>query len=139
MKRTALVGLDHLSIPRMAAARKFYGAAFGALGMKVNMDFDAAFGMGSKTQKIVWIAKHAKAAGGVHLALHVDHREEVDAFHAAAIRAGGEDNGKPGVRKDYGPNYYAAFVHDPEGNNIEVVCYAKAGIRTRAPRRRRTR
>ena len=133
MKRTALVGLDHLSIPvrRVAAARKFYVGALGAIGMKVNMDFDDAFGLGSKSQKIVWIVKHAKASGGLHLALHVDHREEVDAFYAAALRAGGKDNGKPGLRKNYGPSYYAAFVHDPEGNNIEVVCYAKAAKKAR--------
>lgn len=131
MKRTKIVGLDHLSIPvrRMAAARRFYVAALGAIGMKINMDFEDAFGMGSRSQKIVWLVKHAKASGGVHLALHVDHREEVDAFHAAAVKAGGKDNGLPGLRKDYGPDYYAAFVHDPEGNNIEVVCYAKISKR----------
>jgi catechol 2,3-dioxygenase-like lactoylglutathione lyase family enzyme len=131
MKRTAIVGLDHLSIPvrRVAAARRFYVKALGALGMRVNMDFDNSFGMGSKAQKVVWIVKDPKASGDVHLALRVDHREEVDAFHRAALAAGGTDNGEPGVRKSYGPNYYAAFVHDPEGNNIEVVCYAKTKAR----------
>jgi catechol 2,3-dioxygenase-like lactoylglutathione lyase family enzyme len=94
--------------------------------MKINMDVGEAFGMGSKTQKIFWVAKSPKAGGKAHLAVRVDHREEVDAFYAAALRAGGVDNGAPGPRPDYGPSYYAAFVHDPEGNNIEVVCYAKA-------------
>src|SRR6476661_9047319 len=120
MKRTSVVGLDHVSLPvrRLAGARKFYEAALGAVGMKINMDVGDAFGMGSKNQKIFWLVKSAKAGGDAHFAFTVDNREEVDAFHAAALRAGGEDNGPPGPRPAYGPNYYAAFVHDPEGNNI---------------------
>ena len=127
MKRTAIVSFDHASLPvrRLAAARKFYVAALGAIGMTINMDAGVAFGMGSKKQKIFWVAKVAKAGGGAHFAFAVDNREEVHAFHAAAIAAGGKDNGAPGPRPSYGPTYYAAFVHDPEGNNIEVVCYAK--------------
>ena len=137
MKRTKLVLLDHVSLPvrRFATARKFYEAALGAIGMKVNMEFADAVGMGSKTQKIFWLGKHAKAGGGAHFAFSVEHREEVDAFHAAALAAGGTDNGPPGLRPSYGPNYYAAFVHDPEGNNIEVVCYAKGPAKKRARRR----
>jgi predicted lactoylglutathione lyase len=65
----------------------------------------------------------------------VDHRDEVDAFHAAAVAAGGKDNGKPGPRPNYGPHYYAAFVKDREGNNIEVVCYARAATTRRRVRR----
>jgi catechol 2,3-dioxygenase-like lactoylglutathione lyase family enzyme len=128
MKHTSAVLIDHASIPvrRLAAARKFYVEALGAIGMKINMDVGEAFGMGSKNEKIFWISKSAKAGGEAHFAFRVDHREEVDAFYAAALRAGGEDNGAPGPRPDYGPNYYAAFVYDPEGNNIEVVCYARA-------------
>lgn len=127
MKRTPVVDLDHVSLPvrRLATARKFYVAALGAVGMKVNLDMGDALGMGSKREKIFWLVKSSKAVGGAHFAFRVDNREEVDAFHAAALRAGGEDNGAPGLRPDYGPTYYAAFVHDPEGNNIEVVCYAK--------------
>ena len=60
-------------------------------------------------------------------------REEVDAFHAAALAAGGKDNGKPGPRPDYGAHYYAAFVKDREDNNIEVVCYARSAARRRRP------
>jgi catechol 2,3-dioxygenase-like lactoylglutathione lyase family enzyme len=133
MPRTSVVSFDHASLPvrRLAAARKFYVAALGAIGMKINLDMDDAFGMGSKKEKIFWLVKDAKASGGAHFAFRVDHREEVDAYYRAALAAGGEDNGAPGPRPDYGPNYYAAFVYDPEGNNIEVVCYA------RAPRRRK--
>jgi catechol 2,3-dioxygenase-like lactoylglutathione lyase family enzyme len=72
-----------------------------------------------------------KASGKGHYAFRVEHREEVDAFHAAALAAGGKDNGPPGLRPDYGPRYYAAFVKDGEGNNIEVVCYARGKLRKR--------
>lgn len=137
MKRSSLVALDHVSLPvrRLAAARKFYVAALGTIGMTVNMDMDDAFGMGSKNEKIFWLVKDPKASGGTHFAFRVDHRDEVDAFHAAALRAGGEDHGPPGLRPHYGPNYYAAFVLDPEGNNIEVVCYAKGAPKKTARRR----
>jgi catechol 2,3-dioxygenase-like lactoylglutathione lyase family enzyme len=133
-RHTRIVNLDHISaaVRDLKAARAFYGAALGAIGMKINMDVGTAFGMGSRTEKIFWLGRDAKASGSGHYAFRVDHREEVDAFHAAAIAAGGKDNGKPGPRPSYGPNYYAAFVKDREGNNIEVVCYARAG----KPRRR---
>lgn len=125
--QTKVVGLDHISAPvrDLKAARKFYGAALGAIGMKINMDVGEAFGMGSGDQKIFWLARDKKAGGGGHYAFHVDHPEEVDAFYQAAIEAGGKDNGGPGPRPNYGPNYYAAFVKDKEGNNLEVVCYAR--------------
>ncbi|HXU64793.1 MAG TPA: VOC family protein [Polyangia bacterium] len=125
--RTKIVGLDHISAPvkDLKAARKFYGAALGAIGMTINMDVGEAFGMGSKDQKIFWLARDKKAGGGGHYAFQVDNPEEVDAFYEAAIDAGGKDNGKPGPRPNYGRNYYAAFVKDKEGNNVEVVCYAK--------------
>jgi catechol 2,3-dioxygenase-like lactoylglutathione lyase family enzyme len=139
--RTKIVGLDHISAPvkDLRAARKFYEAALGAIGMKINMDVGEAFGMGSKDQKIFWLARDRKAGGGGHYAFTVEHREEVDAFYQAAIDAGGKDNGKPGPRPNYGPNYYAAFVKDKEGNNVEVVCYARAPKRAARARRRSSR
>ncbi len=136
---TKIVGIDHISVPvkDLRAARKFYGAALGAIGMKINMDVGEAFGMGSRDQKIFWLARDKKAGGGGHYAFAVEHPEEVDAFYEAAIEAGGQDNGKPGPRPNYGPNYYAAFVRDKEGNNVEVVCYAKPRKRTaKRPARR---
>jgi catechol 2,3-dioxygenase-like lactoylglutathione lyase family enzyme len=127
MPRTRTVILDHIgvNVRDLRAARRFYTAALGAIGMRINMDVRSAFGMGSRTEKIFWLGRDPKASGGGHFALRVDHREEVDAFHAAALSAGGTDNGRPGPRPDYGPSYYAAFVKDPEENNIEVVCYAR--------------
>jgi catechol 2,3-dioxygenase-like lactoylglutathione lyase family enzyme len=143
---TKTVALDHIScaVRDLKAARRFYGAALGAIGMKINMDVSSAFGMGSRDEKVFWLARDKDASGSGHYAFRVDHREEVDAFYDAAIAAGAEDNGEPGPRPNYGPNYYAAFVRDGEGNNIEVVCYARprgrAAARTvrRAAARRRT-
>ena len=142
-RHTRIVNLDHmgLGVRDLKAARKFYEAALGAIGMKINMDVGTAFGMGSQKEKIFWLEKDPKAGGGGHYAFRVEHPEEVDAFHAAAMSAGGKDNGEPGPRPNYGPNYYAAFVKDREGNNIEVVCYARSPARrkpsTPASRRRR--
>jgi catechol 2,3-dioxygenase-like lactoylglutathione lyase family enzyme len=130
------VELDHISVPvrRYREARKFYEAALGAIGMRVNMDVGDACGMGSNGDKIFWLVRDRKAAGGGHYALRVNRRELVHAFYDAAIDAGGQDNGPPGPRPNYGPNYYAAFVTDTERNNIEIVCYAKP--RRGAPLRR---
>lgn len=136
--RTKTVALDHISCPVRAleAARRFYGAALGAIGMKINMDVSSAFGMGSGNEKVFWLARDRRASGGGHYAFRVDHREEVDAFYSAATAVGGKDNGGPGLRPHYGPSYYAAFVKDSEGNNIEVVCYARPRRRTTAHRHR---
>ena len=136
--RTKIVALDHIScaVRDLKGARKFYGAALGAIGMKINMDVGSAFGMGSRDEKVFWLARDKKAAGDGHYAFRVEHPEEVDAFYGAALAAGGEDNGKPGPRPDYGPNYYAAFVRDREGNNVEVVCYARPRRRVTSRRRR---
>ncbi|MEO6573582.1 MAG: VOC family protein [Polyangiaceae bacterium] len=125
MKHTSAVAIDHVTVNvrNLRAARAFYEPALGAIGMNLNMSFTDAFGMGSKKQNVFWLARDAHASGKGHYALRVDYREEVDAFHAAALAAGGSNHGKPGLRPDYGPGYYAAFVKDPEGNNIEVVCY----------------
>ncbi len=132
MKRAAArshkkVALDHVSLPvkRLATARKFYEAALGAIGMTINMDVGSAFGMGSQNEKIFWISQKRGATGGAHHAFSVGSRTDVEAFHRAGLAAGGTDHGAPGLRPNYGPHYYAAFLKDPEGNNIEVVCYEK--------------
>jgi catechol 2,3-dioxygenase-like lactoylglutathione lyase family enzyme len=133
MQQTNIVELDHvsLSVRSLRVARRFYEAALGAIGMKINMEVGEAFGMGSKQQKIFWLSRDRRAVGDSHFAFRVDRRDDVDAFYDAAMNAGGTDNGKPGRRPSYGRNYYAAFVRDPEGNNIEVVCYAPGSIRQR--------
>jgi catechol 2,3-dioxygenase-like lactoylglutathione lyase family enzyme len=135
---TKIVALDHIGVGvrKLPAARKFYRAALGAIGMRINMNLSSAFGMGSRTEKIFWLERDPNASGGGHFAFRVEHRHEVDAFHAAATKAGGTDNGKPGLRPDYGKSYYAAFVKDSEGNNIEVVCYAPPARRAKRPKSR---
>jgi catechol 2,3-dioxygenase-like lactoylglutathione lyase family enzyme len=121
------VELDHISVPvrRYREARRFYEVALGAIGMTVNMEVDDACGFGANGEKIFWLVRDRKAAGGGHYAVRVPSRELVHAFYEAAIEAGGIDHGPPGPRPHYGPTYYAAFVKDGERNNIEVVCYAK--------------
>jgi catechol 2,3-dioxygenase-like lactoylglutathione lyase family enzyme len=127
--------IDHMGIPvsDIARSRSFYEASLGPLGMSVQMevtpeqtgDGTTALGFGIPGEKIFWIADGEKVGEGVHVAFRADRRDQVDQFHAAALKAGGGDNGKPGPRPNYGPNYYAAFVYDPDGANIEAVCYAE--------------
>jgi catechol 2,3-dioxygenase-like lactoylglutathione lyase family enzyme len=140
-EKTSIVVIDHLTAPvkDLTAARRFYTAALGAIGMRINMDVGTAFGIGSKKENIFWLARDRNASGGSHYAFRVDDRADVDAFHAAALAAGGTDNGPPGPRPDYGPTYYAAFVKDREENNIEVVCYARPAVTARPARRGRPR
>lgn len=125
--------IDHMGIPvsDIEASRKFYEAALGALGMSVQMevtpdqtgDGTTALGFGVPGEKIFWIGDGDKVGEGIHVAFTADSRAQVDGFHAGGMKAGGRDNGKPGPRPNYGPNYYAAFVYDPDGTNIEAVCY----------------
>ena len=128
--------IDHMGIAvsDIAASRKFYEAALGALGMSVQMEVSpeqtesggTALGFGVPGEKIFWIADQERPGEGTHVAFRARTRGEVDAFHAAGLQAGGRDNGAPGPRPHYGPDYYAAFVFDPDGANIEAVCYAKS-------------
>ena len=127
--------IDHMGIAvsDIERSRKFYEAALVALGMSVNMEVGpdqtesggTALGFGARDEKIFWIADQERPGEGTHVAFRVERREQVDAFHAAGMKAGGRDNGAPGLRPHYGPNYYAAFVLDPDGANIEAVCYAE--------------
>jgi len=127
--------IDHLGIAvsDIAKSRKFYEAALGALGMSVQMevgpdrsgDGSTALGFGVPGETIFWIADGEKVGEGTHVAFRADDHRQVDQFHAAGLGAGGRDNGKPGPRPNYGPNYYAAFLCDPDGANIEAVCYAE--------------
>ena len=126
--------IDHMGIAvsDIDRARKFYEAALGALGMSVTMEFGpdktesggTALGFGVPGESIFWIGDNERPGEGTHVAFKADTRAQVEAFHKAGLEAGGRDNGGPGLRPHYGPNYYAAFVHDPDGANIEAVSYA---------------
>ena len=123
----------------LKAARRFYGAALGAIGMKINIDVSSAFGMGSRGEKVFWLARNRHASGGGHYAFRVDHREEVDAFYQRRVGAGGKDNGKPGLRPTT-VRATARFVKDSEGNKMRSSATRGAGRgspRPQGPRRRR--
>lgn len=126
--------LDHitLTVADFARARAFYDTALAPLGIKVEFEVAAEdtgtrgyAGYGEDGRPYFWIGE-GPSAGGVHVAFTASSRAAVDAFHAAALAAGGRDNGRPGLRPHYHPTYYGAFVFDPDGNNIEAVCHAAA-------------
>jgi len=120
--------IDHVSIGvrDIAKAGGFYDAALAPLGYKRLFDSAEALGYGADSPKL-WVMRAerpvpADPASGLHFCFVAANRAAVDRFHAAAVKAGGQDNGKPGVRKDYGDNYYAAFVTDPDGYRLEAYC-----------------
>jgi len=117
--------LDHLTIgvSNFARAKAFYERALKPLGITVIMEFEAAAGMGRERPQF-WFGEGDPGSPKTHIAFVAASRAEVDAFYAAAIAAGGRDNGKPGVRAMYHPTYYGAFVFDPDGYNVEAVCHA---------------
>ena len=119
---------DHVSLGVRAIARskRFYDAALQPLGYDCLSAGETALGYGKDTVGL-WIGVADRpvppdASSGLHICLAAPTRGAVDAFHQAALGAGGRDNGKPGLRVDYGPNYYAAFVIDPDGYRIEAYC-----------------
>jgi catechol 2,3-dioxygenase-like lactoylglutathione lyase family enzyme len=120
---------DHvgLKVADLDASVRFYEAALGALGYVLASRDDAGAGFGPKDAPALWLtlAKAGKNTGA-HIAFRASNRAGVDGFYAAGVRAGGKDNGGPGPRPDYGPSYYAAFLIDPDGNNVEAVCLTKA-------------
>lgn len=120
--------LDHIGI-RVSdydRSRRFYSAALAPLGYKLLFEhpiFGAGFGRAGKPD--FWI-KQGTPCPSLHVAFASDDRATVDAFHEAALAAGGRDNGRPGLRSEYHPVYYGAFVLDPDGHNIEAVCHKAA-------------
>ena len=136
--------LDHVNI-RVAdydRSKKFYEAALAPLGYKLAMEVESGAGFGQGFIPDFWVKQgnlvnsgaqkeiqEVAGCGGpaVHLAFASDDRSSVDAFYHAALAAGGRDNGKPGLRPNYHPNYYGAFVLDPDGYNIEAICHKAEG------------
>ncbi|HEX7929173.1 MAG TPA: VOC family protein [bacterium] len=116
--------LDHLGlkVKDLKKSRAFYEAALKPLGYAVVMDFGEALGIGTKQKPAFWLSQGA-AGGPVHVAFDAADRKAVAAFHKAALAAGGKDNGPAGLREQYHPTYYGAFVLDPDGNNVEAVCH----------------
>lgn len=125
--------IDHigLSVSDLARAKAFYDRTLAPLGIVLVAEYPASvtgdvdvigYGRGDKGE--LWIAAAGRMEPRLHIAFAVPDRQTVDAFHAAAVAAGGTDNGPPGIRAIYHADYYGAFVLDPDGNNIEAVCHA---------------
>jgi catechol 2,3-dioxygenase-like lactoylglutathione lyase family enzyme len=117
--------IDHftLKVSDVARAREFYVRALAPLGYEVLMEFQGSLGMGADRKPDLWIVQDPENVRPMHFALSARDRQAVDAFYAAATGAGGKDNGGPGVREQYHPTYYGAFVLDPDGHNVEAVCH----------------
>jgi catechol 2,3-dioxygenase-like lactoylglutathione lyase family enzyme len=127
--------LDHigLTVSDVARSKAFFDAALAPLGIVVMMAVTpeesgggSHVGFGSEGRPYFWIGDGKSPTTGVHVAFTASDRRTVDAFYQAALAAGGRDNGGPGVRAHYHPNYYGAFVLDPDGHNIEAVCHSPA-------------
>lgn len=125
--------IDHtgISSEQVAKARAFYQATFAALGGSECIVLPPEITGGKlvagygRERPVFWLSE-GTAGPGRHVAFSARNRAEVDAFHAAAMAAGGRDNGKPGLRPQYHADYYGAFILDPDGNNIEAVCHDPA-------------
>lgn len=132
MSEFAGSAIDHMGIgvSDILHARDFYQQALRPLGITLMMSIEAdpprskprRLGFGSAGKPFLWLRDAAVPSHGAHIALIAQSHEAVDAFHADAIAAGGKDNGAPGIRPRYHPNYYAAYVLGPDGVNLEAVC-----------------
>ena len=128
--------IDHIgfAVSDLSAARAFYERALAPLGILVLMDVTeqmtgghgAHTGFGKDGKPFFWIGTGKTASGSAHVAFVAPDRATVDELHRAAVAAGGRDNGAPGLRPEYHPDYYGAFVLDPDGNNIEAVNHGGA-------------
>lgn len=127
------IEIDHigLGVSDYEAAKEFYAAALAPLRMTKLQEWGPAetgnfsvAGFGADDHPVFWLSSEGKTTPHTHIAFRAESRAQVDAFHAAALAAGGKDNGGPGVREMYHPNYYGAFVLDPDGHNIEAVCHS---------------
>jgi len=125
--------IDHIGFPvsDYPRTKAFYAKALAPLGYSLVMEVmqeerpgDRAAGFGANGKPDLWIGGEGALNKPVHIAIQAKDRATVDAFYKAALAAGGRDNGAPGLRARYHPNYYGAFVLDPDGHNIEAVCHA---------------
>ena len=125
--------LDHtgIAVSDLNKSKAFYVNALGPLSISLVMEVTAEqtgdgahAGFGKDGKPFFWIGSGGHPGGPAHFAFTAKSRDEVVAFHRAALAAGGKDNGPPGLRPHYHANYYGAFVVDPDGNNIEAVCHS---------------
>jgi catechol 2,3-dioxygenase-like lactoylglutathione lyase family enzyme len=116
---------DHisLSVTDLDESKAFFLRALEPLGIGIAMEGEGYVGMGRPGRPQFWLGTSATHSGPMHIAFAAESREQVRRFHAAALAAGGQDNGAPGVREHYHPTYYGAFVIGPDGHNVEAVCH----------------
>jgi catechol 2,3-dioxygenase-like lactoylglutathione lyase family enzyme len=123
--------IDHtgLNVSDYPKSKAFYVSALAPLGYQVVKELPSAIapqgavGLGVPPKSDFWLAGGKPNVPPLHVAFRAENRAQVDAFYKAALAAGGRDNGPPGPRAHYHPNYYSAFVRDPDGHNIEAVCH----------------
>jgi catechol 2,3-dioxygenase-like lactoylglutathione lyase family enzyme len=126
--------LDHvgINVSDYARSKAFYEIALAPLGIGLVMEYGKAAGFGREKKPDFWIGEgktsfqkpeQLASITPVHVCFAARSREEVDAFHAAAVAAGGRDNGPPGIRAEYHPRYYGAFIIDPDGHNVEAAIH----------------
>jgi catechol 2,3-dioxygenase-like lactoylglutathione lyase family enzyme len=122
------MAIDHIgfTVADFPKSKAFYLAALAPLGMSIVEEGEGWALLGTEGRPEFWLGT-GSAPGAIHFAFVAKTRDDVRAFHAAALAAGGRDNGAPGIRGHYHPNYYGAFVFDPDGHNIEAVCHEAAG------------
>src|SRR5262249_4122822 len=115
---------DHigLKVSDVGASARFYQAALAGLGHVLASQDDSSAGLGPPGAPALWLYRAADPRSGTHVGFVAPDRAAVDRFHTDGLKAGGRDHGRPGLRADYGPMYYAAFLLDPDGNNVEAVC-----------------
>jgi catechol 2,3-dioxygenase-like lactoylglutathione lyase family enzyme len=116
---------DHIGfgVTDLARSKAFFLAALQPLGISVVMEGPYGVGLGRSGKPSLWLKGMGEKPAHLHIAIAAESRAEVDAFYRAALAAGGKDNGPPGLRPDYHPDYYGAFVIGPDGHNIEAVCH----------------
>lgn len=117
--------LDHigLAVSNYALSKAFFAAALAPLGILQITEVQGWAGFGRNGKPEFWFGEHAEPQRPMHLAFLAESREQVRQFHQAAIEAGARDNGPPGVRAHFHPDYYGAFVIGPDGHNVEAVCH----------------
>ena len=121
-----MMQLDHLNlyVSDVAESRKFYELILSPAGLPVNREFgEVAVGFGDKNYAVLALVRQESPVQATHLAFRVTTRREVDELYKTALNAGGVDNGSPGLRPHFHENYYAAFIRDRDGHNLEFVCH----------------
>jgi catechol 2,3-dioxygenase-like lactoylglutathione lyase family enzyme len=117
--------IAHASLPvsDYEKSKAFYTKVLSTLGYTQNMEYGEAAGFNDGKNTDLWIATNPQGVIPLHVAFEAKSKKEVEDFYQTALAEGASDNGAPGYRKEYWPGYYAAFVHDPDGHNIEAVFY----------------